>query len=388
MSDARRTFDGQARWHMPCSRPRMDLGKRVERHVKRAVFGLIAGRRTPAATSVDLRRVRRVLLVRSNFRMGNLLLITPALAAIRAALPRARVDLVCAAGYAPLLAHDPDVDEVIPVDRRMLLRPASLARVVGHLRRQRYDLVIDCARGASFIGAFLCGVSGGRQRVATAGSRYQAFFDVLVPRSGRSVHKTELLLEFLAAIGILPVRRTMRVALTENEEGIAAARWHAWGLSRGTTVVGVSVGARGRKRWSADRFVRLVETIVRDLEARVVVFAGPEDGAVLDAIRGRLPHGAIICPPVAVRDFAALLARCTVVVTPDSGPMHLAAAVGTPTVTIVRSPSAAYYRPEGEMHAQVRAGDGPDGDEVPIVVALVDARLPRRAAREATRAYG
>ncbi len=362
----------------------MDLGKRVERRLKRAVFGLLAGRRTTLARSVDLRGVRRVLLVRSNFRMGNLLLITPALAAIRAKLPHARIDLVCAAAYAPLLMHDPDVDELIRVDRRTMLAPRSLWRLVGHLRRQDYDLVIDCARGASFIGAFLCGCSAGRQRVAAAGSRYQGLFNVLVPRSSGSHHKSELLLAFLASIGIPTVRRTMRVVLTEREEAVAGARWHAWGLTRGKPVVGVSLGARGRKRWPADHFLALLESLVRDVGVRAVVFAGPEDAAALDAIRGRLPAGIVVSPTVGIRDFAALLARCTVLVTPDSGPMHLAAAVGTPTVAIVQTLAAPHYQPIGEMHAQVRTSNHPAGGDVEAVIALVKARLPRPAAH----AYG
>ncbi len=352
----------------------MDVGKRLERRVKRAVFGLVAGGGSPATARahVDLGNVRRVLLVRSNFRMGNLLLVTPALAAIRSALPWARIDLVCARAYASLLAHDPDVDEVLGVDRHMLLRPGSSWQLVRHLRRQQYDLVIDCARGASFLGAALCAVSGGRQRVATAGSRYQRCFDVLVPRDGASPNKVDLLLAFVAAMGIPPVRRTMRVVLTEDEEGLAAARWHAWGLTRHAPVVGVSVGGRGAKRWPADRFIALLDTLVRELDVRVVLFAGPEDHQSLAAIRGRLPHGVVVSPTVGVRDFAALLARCHVVVTPDSGPMHLAAAVGAATVTIVQTPAGEFYRPIGERHDQIRAGDG---DEVRAVVAAVTARL-------------
>lgn len=362
----------------------MDFGKRVERRLKRAVFGLLAGRRRQVSRPLDLHGVSRVLLVRSNFRMGNLLLITPALAAIRATLPHARIDLVCAAAYASLLAHDPDVDELIRVDRRTMLSPRSLWRLVRHIRRQQYDLVIDCARGASFIGAFLCGCSGGRQRVASADSRYQAFFDVHVPRTSDSLHKTEMLLDFLTAVGIPTVRRTLRVVLTEKEETVAGAQWHAWGLTRDMPVVGVSLGARGRKRWPASRFLTLLESLVRDVGVRVVMFAGPEDAAALDAIRARLPSGVVVSPAVGIREFAALLARCTVLVTPDSGPMHLAAAVGTPTVAIVQTPSAAYYRPVGDMHAQVRTGDCSADGAVAAVLELVKARLPRPDAR----AYG
>src|SRR6187200_1032385 len=138
----------------------MDLGKRTERSIKRAVFGLLLGRRGAADEPVDLARVRRVLVVRANFRMGNLLLVTPAHAALRRALPQARIDVVAPKAYVDLLAHSPDVDGRIGVDRRMLTAPWSLLRLVRRLRGERYDLALDGGRGSSFLGAFLVGVSG------------------------------------------------------------------------------------------------------------------------------------------------------------------------------------------------------------------------------------
>ena len=127
----------------------MDLAKRAERSIKRGLFGLLLGRRAADDGTVDLARVRRVLVVRANFRMGNLLLVTPALAALRRALPRARIDVIAPRACADLLAHSPDVDECIAVDRRTLTAPWSLYRLVRRLRAARYDLALDGGRGSS-----------------------------------------------------------------------------------------------------------------------------------------------------------------------------------------------------------------------------------------------
>ena len=130
----------------------MDLGKRIERRLKRRIFGLVAGRasaRTNGA-AVDLNSVHRVLLVRANVRLGNLLLITPAIAALHEALPHARIDVLCDAAYGCLLAADPAVNAVVPINRRIMRSPVALAGLVGGLRSTGYDLVIECARGGSF----------------------------------------------------------------------------------------------------------------------------------------------------------------------------------------------------------------------------------------------
>ena len=359
----------------------MDLGKRIERRLKRRLFGLLAGGVDggPRPADVDLRGVQRVLLVRANVRLGNLLLITPAIAAARHALPLARIDVLCDAAYGSLLGSDPAVDSVIPVDRRILRNPIALARLVWRLRRMRYDLAIECARGGSFLGAILTGMSGGRLRVGSAGGRYERLFNVRVAR-GQRTHKVDLLLDLLAGIGVPPVGRDVRVVLTDAERAVAARRWAAWGVPPDAPLIGVNLGGRGRKRWPIECFVELIRHLRLVAGAHVAVFAGPEERS-LPARAAPSPSSskAITVPVLPVREFAAMLARCTVVITTDTGPMHLAAAVGTPTVVIVRTPSSSAYVPRGSGHRLV------DADECSVeqVVRAVSEVLRERAASPA-----
>jgi heptosyltransferase III len=315
-------------------------------------------------SAIELASCRRVLLVRVNVRMGNLLLVTPALAALRHALPHARLDVLCYEDYAPLLAHDPDVDRVIAFHRRTLCNPAALARLARTLRRPRYDLVVEGSRGASCFGALLAGLSGGRYRAAAAGSRYRRFFNVHVPRRRNVEHKVDLLLAFLANLGVPPVTRSLKVVLTKAERARAEADWHALGLTRGHPTVGIIVGGRGPKRWPRQQLLQLI----RHLQARpglsVVLFPGPKHRREVSRLSRDLSNPVIVAPPVAVRDFAALLARCTLVVTGDTGAMHLAAAVGVPTVAVFHTTSAAQYAPRGPLHRAVEVPANRDLEDV------------------------
>jgi heptosyltransferase-3 len=363
-----------------------ELTKKIERRVKRAVLGRLMGgapsRSIPSAR-LDLRGVRRVLLVRVNFRMGNLLLLTPALTALRQALPEARLDVLCVDAYAALLENNPDLDRVITMSRRTFWRPLALARVVHTLRRERYDLVVDCARGASFLGAFVVAVSGGQYRVGHTGSRYQRFFNVHVQRDGADLkHKIDVLCAFIAGLGIPPVSGDMKVVLSDAERAWAAAEWKALGLAAERPTIGVIIGARGRKRWPRERFLELVEQSHALGEPTVVLFAGPDDRAELQALASHLAHKAVVAPPLPVRRFAALLSRCTVVVTADTGPMHLAAAVGVPTVSVFHATQAIYYAPQGTLHRAVQATSGTaDVSAVLAAVAETVAQFPGYATR-------
>ena len=353
-----------------------ELSKRIERRLKRLVFGTLLSRNRGAvdAPTLDLSSIRRVLFVRANFRMGNLLLATPALAAVRRALPAARVDVLGTALHEVLLRHHPDVDGILCLSRGTLARPWSLLRLARRIRRARYDLVVDCARGGSFLGAVLCGLSGGRYRVAAASSRYRAAFNVLVPRPTGHRHKIDLLLGVLEDIGIPPVTRDMKVALTEEERRQATRQWAALGLPDAQAVVGVMVGGRGGKRLPMQHLVETVAGIRQ--RAHVALLVGPEEQELIGTLRQAMPEEVTIIPPLPLREFAALLARFALVVTADTGPMHLAVAVGVPTVALLRSEASLRYRPLGARHRvlydeQVVAPNA--------VIAAVDAILRREA---------
>jgi ADP-heptose:LPS heptosyltransferase len=185
--------------------------------------------------------------------------------------------------------------------------------------------------------------------VAEAGSRYQRFFNVHLPREGRRYHKVHALLDFMNELGISPVTQELKLHLTTAEQEEAAALWRSWGLDEGGSVVGVHVGGRSGKRWPVEHFLAVGTQLARD-GVPTILFAGPEEGTLLSQHRPSIPAGVTIAPPLATRSFAAVLARCAAVVTGDTGPMHLAAAVGVPTVAVFLNSISRCYRPLGEGH--------------------------------------
>src|SRR5262245_50582007 len=123
--------------------------------------------------------IRRILLVRPNERMGNVLLATPAISLFRAAYPDAAIDFLAGRGPAPLLAHLP-VDDVIPFDRSIAKRPWRFVALVRELRRRHYDLVVDCGFGSKIDG-FLAALAGARIRIGADDPRFGALYHVRVP---------------------------------------------------------------------------------------------------------------------------------------------------------------------------------------------------------------
>lgn len=360
--------------------PVLSPGKRFEREFRHRVFGRLAG--SPSAPEpLDLAQVRRVLLIRANFRLGNLVLALPALPALRAALPGARIDVLCGRGFAALLEGHPDVAAVLTVDRRALAHPLRLWTLARRLRAARYDLVIDGARGSSFLGAMLTRLSAGRWRAANAGCRYEGCFNVFAPRSQRP-HKLDLLIDMLDGLGVPPVEHAPRLHLAPAELARANAHLDAWGVG-GRPRVGISMAGRSEKGFPEAEIAALANRLAGE-GCSVVVFPGPEELDRVAALRPHLGATVRVAPLLPIRDFAAVLARLDVFVTADSGPMHVAAAVGAHVVTAVRSLTAPYFIPRGPGHRAVLPDPAHPVADLAAAVAGLLASVPPPAAPPAT----
>jgi heptosyltransferase-3 len=172
----------------------------------------------------------------------------------------------------------------------------------------------------------------------------------------------------------------MKVVLTAGERRRATARWIAAGLPPGALVVGALAGGRGDKRRPLPALLDTVARL-RERGTRVAVLVGPEERALLPVLRRTCADGVIVVPPLGLREFAAMLAGCAVVVTPDCGPMHLAVALGVPTHAVLQSVSSLWYRPLGRLH---RALYDPSGVPVATVVTAAESMLSASSAVTAT----
>jgi lipopolysaccharide heptosyltransferase II len=202
------------------------------------------------------------------------------------------------------------------------------------LREQRYDMVIDL-QGLlrSGIAAFL---TAARVRVGFAdareGSRW--CYTQRIRVGAEAVHAVDRNLDLLRQIGI-PVDRpaTFPVAVPPAAERWAEELWRKEQLEKTTTVV-LHPAARGEtKRWPADRFAQLADGLILKTGARVILVAAREQIAHVAEVTARLRGGALnLAGATGLLELAALLKRASLMISNDSGPMHLAAALGTPVV--------------------------------------------------------
>jgi ADP-heptose:LPS heptosyltransferase len=273
---------------------------------------------------VDPASVRRVLAVRHDARLGNLLLLTPSLRLIKTAFPAARVEVLLADKYGEALRFNPCVDEILT------------ARALPGLRRRRYDLAFDFSpqHAFSLSSATWTALSGAKRRVGFDRGDAARFLDDLVPVPAERAHETANLARLVrhAAPGAaLPPDDALRTEwhFGPGEREAGARTWREWGLDAES--VALFLGARAEKRLPADWFLELARRL-RAAGRRVALTGGPAERELL---QGKvLPEGVFAAPELPLRAFAATVANARAVLTADTGPMHLAVAVGTPTVEL------------------------------------------------------
>jgi predicted lipopolysaccharide heptosyltransferase III len=296
---------------------------------------------------VDPASVRSILVIKLRA-IGDVLLSTVVLRNLKEVFPHARLDVLTERPSLPVVERQPVVDGVIVFDRGR----QSGVELILRVRRGRYDLVIDLFGNPRT--ALLTRLSGARHRVGFPfrGRRYA--YTIAVPPRGGSVHNTQFNLDALERLGVPIVDRSVRFPLADAERQAAERMVAGAGQGAGPLIALNAGGGWYTKRWPLEKFAELGDRLVAAYGARIVLPWGPGQLPEVEAVRGAMHHDALIPPATTLGELGALLQRMAMVITNDSGPMHIAAAVGTPVLAIFGPTNPALQGPYGSGHAVVR----------------------------------
>jgi ADP-heptose:LPS heptosyltransferase len=294
-----------------------------------------------AAPALDPASVGRVLLVRPRF-LGDICLTLPALDAVRAACPRARIAYAVERDSAPLLEGDPRVDELIVAERDSGARASW--RMLRRLRRFGAEVVLDFFCNPRT--AFWVLASGARVRVGypAKGWRSAAYTHHVRPRTLSAVR---FHLASVAALGWPAPDAVPRLHLSAASRADAEGALQQAGVPPGARLVGFHPGARWpTRRWHSERHAALARRVLEADPATFVLVTGAADEeervqAVMDALPARRALGLVAWP---IARLVAVQSLCAAFVCGDTGPLHTAVAAGAPTLALMsRNRPAAFF---------------------------------------------
>jgi lipopolysaccharide heptosyltransferase II len=294
--------------------------------------------------TIDRSRVHRILIIKLRA-IGDVLLSTIVTKNLRLAFPDASIHYLTEPPSVEVLRGNPFVDGIHVHERDRM----TGIRLVRMIRRQRYNLVLDLFGNPRT--ALVTKLSGAPYRVGYRfGYRAHAYNIVVEPR-GNSVHNTQFNLDALEAIGVAIQDRNLYFPLTSDDERFAD---EVLAPAAGKFFVGMNTGGGWyTKRWPLDRFAELGDLVVEKYGASVVLLWGPGQQKEVETIKSLMKHKPLVPPATTLKQLGALLKRCTCVVSNDSGPMHIAAAVGTPVLGIYGPTNPVLQGPFGENHVTV-----------------------------------
>ncbi len=328
-------------------------------------------------------RPRKILVIRLSA-VGDVVNTLPALQAIRAGYPDAVIGFVVEDRAHDLIARHPSVDRVHLYPRkrwaRMALRPhrwadlvAESGRFVREIRRERYELALDFQ--ANFKGAMHGLLSGAPRRVGFSRAHCREWNHLftnehVTPPGGEQINRVDKFLSLAAWIGAPVDGAGYRLP----ELGENAGRVGAWieeaGLPRYAAVHPGTSDFGKVKRWLPERFSQLAARIASELGLRCVVTWGPGERALAEEVVRGAGGGAVLAMETrSVLDLAEIIRRARLFVGCDSGPLHLASAVGTPSVALFGPKDPRIYGPYSRFHRVVyKAANGNGGSMGAITV--------------------
>lgn len=299
----------------------------------------------------DWQAVRRVLVVRLRS-IGDTVLATPSLFALKRFLPHAQVDILVEDWVAPLLTDHPHVDNVIVLERGGVVARTRTAR---ELRAGRYDVVYNLHGGTT--ATFLTRATGARHRVGFEAYQYAKLHTELAPASSLlwnqpKVHSVEQQLALLGWTGV-PVTDRPRTSLGISAVAVETVNRQlaAVGLADRKIALVHPAAALETKRWSAENFARVAEYLAQRDFAPVAI-AAPNEAQIVNDVQSNASvkiHSLELSLP----EVTALASRSQLFVGNDSGIAHIAAAVGTPSVVVFGSSNIAHWRPWNRAVAQI-----------------------------------
>lgn len=316
-------------------------------------------------------RAPRIAIVKLSS-LGDVVHALPVAATLRARLPDARLTWIVESREAAVLRDHPALDAVVAIDTRRWRRARSLTDVAAvmramagarrRLRGERSDVALDL-QGLIKSGV-ITAATRASLRVGFAARRCREslgaiFTNRRVDPPAAARHVVDQYLALLGPLGVADPVHEFRLPLEPAAERRAEEFLAARGLKPGRRLVILNPGSRRRdKRWPEERFRALAERLTEDAAADVLVVWGPGEEAAGGLIAPGGRSRAVLGPPTNLDDLLAFLRRASVLVAADTGPLHLAAALGTPCVGLYGPTSAVRNGPYGTGHRSLQAPGG------------------------------
>jgi len=329
----------------------------------------------------EQQRIAKILIVKQHNQMGDMLCSTPLFTTLRRHFPGAHLTLVAGEPNFEVVHNHPDLDEVLEYQKLdFLSAPVGFWKFFRKLRKTGYELaVVPATVSNSVTSDLICWLSGATYRLGVSqldGAENPSAFLFNIPMQldwrGTQRHQVERNLDLLKGIGIQANYLPLSIGLSGEDEQFAEDFYQRH-CRINEKVIGFHPGAgKIANQWGAQNFARVANELARKYHFKIFITCGPSDEQVVKQMSQAMEHPFVICKNMSIKKLAAILKKMALYITNDTGTMHIASAVGVPTLSLFGPTDPWQWAPKGEQHRFIKANDG-QVTSIPVRTVLQEA---------------
>lgn len=344
--------------------------EQVEKIAKRVLLNIVAALRPPkriAPAALPTKYFKRILVIKQHDQIGDLLVATPAIRAIRKRFPDAHIAVVVREYNAPMIWENPYVDAVILFYEKF--NRWDWQKFRSFWSQLRGDGGFDCAIVLNSVSRSLSSdliavlskakYIVGPNHISLDPEISECIYSTATFRSKKIQHESEHYLDIVRQIGVHPDGLDYDLITTEDEDREAENVLYQMGIQSKNTLIGVHLGALNKeKRLPHEKIAKVIGWLKQNYNCEILLLSGPHDLHHRDELLAMLEKKtASAIPVLPLRTASALIKKLTLLLCNDTGPMHIAAALNVPTVSFHSISDPVQWKPPQERHRAVRADD-------------------------------
>ncbi|MBA4251720.1 MAG: hypothetical protein C0425_10465 [Chlorobiaceae bacterium] len=297
---------------------------------------------------IDKKEIKKILIIKLKG-IGDVVLSTIVLENIKSNFPNAQIDFLTEKPSKDFLSLIPLINNVITQAKKSFIDDVKL---IAQIRSSNYDLVLDFYSNPRT--AIITFLSGAKYRAGFP-FRFRKFaYNLLSQANPPIMHAAKLHLEFLKNIGLKIETQNLHFGISEKDHSFAKD-FFIKNFDEKDFVIGVIPGGGWQsKRCDPIKFAEIISTIDKTYKAKFFLLWGPSDRIEAEEILKLINNKVLLSPPTNIQQMAALISNCKMIISNDSGPMHISTAVGTPVLSLHGPTSPIQQGPFGEKHEYIR----------------------------------
>ncbi len=313
---------------------------------------------------------RKILIIQLGG-IGDVVMSTPVIRALREHYKKAYIGMLVISRSAPVIEGLPYIDKLFIVDvklitfRQLITIPYlfKTIRLIRMLRNKKFDLAINLKRIWSWSGAFKTAVFikliGAKQSIGIKGKK-SFFYSIDVGESSSKIkHAVEENIEVVKTLGVEVKDRNLIVPVSDNDREIANAFLSQNNINDKDILVGFNPGAfRPSRRWPMPRWSELADRLIEEYNCKIVIAGSKGDAYMIEEIKRAIDNidRVFSVADFTLKQYAALIEKLALFVTNDTGPMHIASAIGTAVIALFGPGEVEkfYPYPRNKRHIVIR----------------------------------